>query len=114
MLARLNRIGSIAVTPLTAGDAASTRPSIDPSGRRIVFLSAADLLGLEIEGTQAYGYDTKAGELTAFTSGPAGAGAPTAATGVFAGFSSADDLIGNDNASPQFFVINPSPAAPAP
>jgi len=94
------------VNQITNGGAPSYGGDLDPKGRRIAFVSEADLLGLGAPGPQVYTYNIKRDELLQITAGPNGSGFVTSTTAALLGFRSADDFVGNGNATPQFFVNN--------
>jgi hypothetical protein len=93
-------------TQVTAGGAPSYGADLDPKGRRISFVSEADLLGLGAPGPQVYTYNLKRSELLQITAGPSGSTNVESTTAALLGFRSADDFIGNGNSTPQFFVSN--------
>lgn len=91
--------------------ASSFAPSIAPAGKRIAFISQADLKTFGSSGNQLFVYTligTKYNlkNLLQVTAGTAGAALPTQSSYVFTGFSSAGDFVGNGNATQQFFVGN--------
>jgi hypothetical protein len=95
----------------------SYHPSMGPNGRRVTFTSEADLLKRGVAGPQIYSYRFASSEfdkkrLIQLTGGPSGSDSPVQTAYVFAGFSSSDDLLGNGNTTPQFFVANPFKLAP--
>ena len=111
--------GSVITMSLTPGARGNSyNPSMGPTGKRVSFTSEADLLNRGVTGPQIYTY-TSTGKgsfdktnLRQLTGGPSGSDASVQTAYVFAGFSSSDDLLGNGNTTPQFFVANPSRFAP--
>ncbi len=92
--------------------ASSFRPAFAPAGKRVAFVSDADLLNFQALGRQLYVYTLVGGSkfdrknLLQVTATPAGTDFPTQSSYVFTGFSSAGDFVGNTNTTPQFFVAN--------
>ncbi len=91
--------------------ASSFKPSIAPAGKRVAFVSQADLLNFQSSGNQLYVYTligTKYNRknLLQVSASPSGIDLPTQSSYVFTGFSSAGDFTGNANSTPQFFVAN--------
>jgi hypothetical protein len=103
-------------TPLTMSltpnaPASSFKPNIAPAGKRVAFVSTADLLNFQSTGNQLFvytligsKYDKK--NLLQVTAAPTGIDSPTQSSYVFTGFSSSGDFIGNGNTVPQFYVAN--------
>lgn len=89
----------------------SFRPSFAPAGKRVAFVSSADLLNFQSIGNQLFVYTlignayTKK-NLLQVSATSAGVDLPVQSSYVFTGFGSAGDFIGNGNTTPQFFVAN--------
>lgn len=100
------------IIQVTQGVFDSFQPSLDPKGRRIAFVSTADLMDNGSTGPQIFIYSLRRRVLTQVTGAPRGASSPHSTNAVILGLVSSDDFVGNGNASEQFFVANFFRAAP--
>ncbi len=104
----------IVFTQVTKGNAPSQHPSLGYNGRRLTFVSSADLLGQGTQGVpQVFQY--RIGHLktiTQYTNVAAGAQSGTSTFFEMYGFVSSADVKGDGNVSPQVFVANPYIKAP--
>ena len=104
---------NIPLKQVTNGTQNSFNPSLSPDGRHLSFVSAGDLMGFGYPGNQIYHYHTGRGKLQQLTAGFNGSQYPQSTIGVFVGFSSTDDYLGNGNTSGQFWVANSYRGGPA-
>ncbi len=108
---------TISLTPNSRAN--SFTPSFAPAGKRVAFISEADLLNVQSTGRQLFvytirgtrSYDSR--NLLQVSAAPTGVDYPAQSSYVFTGFSSSGDFIGNANTTPQFFVANLYKRAPA-
>lgn len=84
----------------------STRPSMEATGRGMIFTSTGDLLGIGSSGPQVFRYDVPAGTLSQVTDAPSTTSDPSHSAGVFVTFLADGDLLGNGSTNVELYLVN--------
>ena len=84
----------------------STHPSLELTGRGVLFDSTADLLLNGSTGPQIFEYGVKDGSLRQVTDVSGTTSDPAHSAGVFTVFLSDGDLVGNGSVGPQLYLVN--------
>ncbi len=93
--------------PLTSAPGVqSTRPSIESTGRGVIFTSTGDLLNNGSTGPEAFRYDIPEGTLSQVTDAPNTVSDSSHSSGVFVTFLADGDLLGNGSTSVELYLVN--------
>jgi Tol biopolymer transport system component len=102
----LKRIDNILQQITAAPGAQSTSPSMETSGRGILFESNADLLANGSVGRQLFEYNVTTGVIRQVTETSGTIRDPAYSAGVFTVFLSDGDLLGNGSSGEQLYLVN--------
>src|SRR6185369_3479444 len=84
----------------------STGPSLELTGRGVLFRSTADLLGTSTTAPQVYEYNIVSGALKQVTDTSGTIRDPAYSAGVFTIFVANGDLLGNGSSGEQLYLVN--------
>jgi Tol biopolymer transport system component len=84
----------------------NTRPSMEATGRGVIFTSDGDLLDSGSTGPEVFRYDIPEGTLRQVTSAPNTVSDSSHSAGVFLTFLADGDLLGNGSTSVELYLVN--------